>query len=358
MYISDCPRRKLFEFINPYGIATFLVIVVPWCFAAEMQLPGFLREHFINEQLLRFFNARLPHDYHNGPIFFYLPRICIYLFPWSLLLPTLFKKIHGRLTAQDPLKIFSWLIVLTALTILSLSGAKGDYYMVVAMPFLAFLLGLKIDEYLQGNNHKVLKNIFGITGIMVLSALFVLIARNVLPTAMQLFLYEIALYLVLYIGGGYFVSVRTKNPLTTFLLLAGMIFPITLTYIKLENTTSNTYSQVAIAQYIAQHDVKRDIYLFQDFENLSSFSFYTQKPLAIIETDSKDLYFGSKHSATRNVFLSGTKFKKLAKAKPIYLLLPKSRQNSFANILDTNMFCRVTQNAKVLLLSNKKEDCV
>jgi 4-amino-4-deoxy-L-arabinose transferase-like glycosyltransferase len=121
--------------IDPFGIALFLLIAAPWFILASREEPDFAWFYFINEHVLRFLNLRQPHDYYNGPWWYYLPRILGYLFPWTLFLPLLARS--PRTTLERFLYCwFGWMLFF-----FSLSGAKANYYMIVGIPPLAMLLG-------------------------------------------------------------------------------------------------------------------------------------------------------------------------------------------------------------------------
>ena len=82
----------------------FIAIAAPWHVLATIRNPpyfdftmhagpgqyhGFFWFYFINEQVLRFLNARYPRDYNTVPrLYFWLFHL-VWLFPWSVYLPTL-----------------------------------------------------------------------------------------------------------------------------------------------------------------------------------------------------------------------------------------------------------------------------
>ena len=59
------PARKFRAFFDVVGIMMFLAITVPWHVAASLRQPDFSWQYFINEHLMRFIDAREPHDYHT-----------------------------------------------------------------------------------------------------------------------------------------------------------------------------------------------------------------------------------------------------------------------------------------------------
>ena len=72
------------QLIQPAGITIFVLILVPWYIYVESQLPGFLFDQFVNEQLGHVVNRRHPLDSHRVPAAIFCVQHLIYLFPWTL----------------------------------------------------------------------------------------------------------------------------------------------------------------------------------------------------------------------------------------------------------------------------------
>lgn len=344
------PREKLLRFFNPLGICLFLLITIPWHLAAIYKLPGFAWDYFINEQLYRFLDKRIPHDYHTGPLYYYLPRIIVYLFPWSLTIPLLFGKIHGKLSAQDPLKLLLWLWLFIPLLFFSISLAKGDYYMVLSMPALALLLGLKFDQHLTQNNSRWLTVLFVSYALLLIAAASYILSRHLMPAVMTHSLVILLLFLVIYSSLGVLLIQRTRQALLSFLLLAGLCVPLIIFYVNFRVTLQNHYSQLNLAQYIQQHDPQRPIYLYQDYEKISSLLFFVGPRLPIIDSVSNDLYYGSHRSEASGWFPSAVQFKQQALSRACYVVLLKSKLAGFQQLMAPQHFCLLAQNDAAALL--------
>ena len=82
-------RLKLFT-----GVLLFLAIAAPWHILAGMRNTGGMGGHgffwfyFVNEHYLRFIGQRIPRDYNKLPTALYWAQHLIWLFPWSLFIPT------------------------------------------------------------------------------------------------------------------------------------------------------------------------------------------------------------------------------------------------------------------------------
>ena len=100
-------RRETWRKLKPIsGILVFLLIAAPWHVLAALRNPpvldftmhsergsyhGFFWFYFINEQVLRFLNLRYPRDYNTVPrLWFWLFHL-LWLFPWSVYFPALWK---------------------------------------------------------------------------------------------------------------------------------------------------------------------------------------------------------------------------------------------------------------------------
>ncbi len=85
------------------SVLIFLAIAAPWHILATLRMPpyfaftlhsgpgeyhGFFWFYFMNEHVLRFLGLRYPHDYNTVPrVWFWLMNL-IWLFPWSIYLPS------------------------------------------------------------------------------------------------------------------------------------------------------------------------------------------------------------------------------------------------------------------------------
>ena len=106
--------RETWRRLAPFwGILLLLAIAAPWHILATLRNPpyffaslnsgpgnyhGFFWFYFFNEHILRFLNRRFPHDYDTVPrLYFWLFQL-LWLFPWSVYFPALFRlnyRAHG-----------------------------------------------------------------------------------------------------------------------------------------------------------------------------------------------------------------------------------------------------------------------
>ena len=177
------------------GLAILLLISVPWHVLATLRNPpyfvwtlesgpglyhGFLWFYFINEQLLRFLNLRYPRDYNTVPRVYFWAFHLLWLFPWSVYLPSLrgvsFKPVDRAGRAK--LLAVCWAgFILVFFTF----STTQEYYSMPCYPALALLLGAAMateGKWVQRGT-RLLGGIAALAGLAAISIAFAV--RN-LPT--------------------------------------------------------------------------------------------------------------------------------------------------------------------------------
>jgi 4-amino-4-deoxy-L-arabinose transferase-like glycosyltransferase len=149
-------NRAVWKRLQPIsGTLIVLLIAVPWHVLATVRNPpyfsfsfhsgpgeyhGFLWFFFMNEQVLRFLNLRYPHDYNTVPrLYFWLFHL-LWLFPWSVYLPAVFKLSYrpNDRAGQMRLLALCWIGFLLAFFTFS---TTQEYYSMPCYPAFALLLG-------------------------------------------------------------------------------------------------------------------------------------------------------------------------------------------------------------------------
>ena len=101
--------------MRPFStVAAFLAVAVPWHIFAIVRNPpqgqskGFFWFYFINEQVNRYLNKRIPHDYDRVPLLLFWGLLLLWLFPWSPYLvsglrqlPVRWRQWRVRMNAED-----------------------------------------------------------------------------------------------------------------------------------------------------------------------------------------------------------------------------------------------------------------
>ncbi len=254
------------------GILIFICVSAPWHILASIQLDEFAWFYFINEHVLRFLDMRLPRDYYTGPFYYYLIRMPAYFIPWTFIVPWLLK---GNKTRKNKgINTFLWIWFLVVLIFFTLSRAKANYYMVLGMPPAALLIGSYIQHHLKSE-----------------------------------------------------MMVKIGALLSAFVLLAGSF------YVK---SVESDLTERKTIEWLKNNSYKSNLYLFKRFELISSALFYYDQRLPIINSDSKDLWFGSKTSYGKGWFVD---WNDVPTDMPAQFLVHKKDWNKFQNICPK---CQIT----------------
>ena len=159
--------RETWKRLQPIsGAFIVLLVAAPWHVLATLRNPpyfsfsfhsgpgeyhGFLWFFFMNEQFLRFLNLRYPHDYNTVPrLYFWLFHL-IWLFPWSVYIPGIFKLSFKPVdrAGQTRLLALCWI---GFLLIFFTFSTTQEYYSMPCYPAFALLLGSAMathDRWIQ-----------------------------------------------------------------------------------------------------------------------------------------------------------------------------------------------------------------
>jgi 4-amino-4-deoxy-L-arabinose transferase-like glycosyltransferase len=179
--------RRTWQRLHPFtGALMALLIAVPWHMLATLRNPphfawtlhsgpgeyhGFLWFYFINEQLLRFLNMRYPHDYNTVPRLYFWLFHFLWLFPWSVYLPSIFKlsfKPADR-AGRTHLLALCWTGFMLAFFTFS---TTQEYYSMPCYPALALLIGSAMDTESPWVRHST--RVLGVIAALASLACFVI----------------------------------------------------------------------------------------------------------------------------------------------------------------------------------------
>ncbi|HTC90524.1 MAG TPA: glycosyltransferase family 39 protein [Bryobacteraceae bacterium] len=149
-------QAKVWKALHPIsGFVIALVIAAPWHILATVRNPpyfeftmrsapgeyhGFLWFYFINEQLLRFLNMRYPRDYDTVPRLYFWGFHLLWLFPWSVYLPTVAKLSFKPLDRAGKARLLALCWTGFILVFFTFSTTQ-EYYSMPCYPALALLIG-------------------------------------------------------------------------------------------------------------------------------------------------------------------------------------------------------------------------
>lgn len=358
LWMIGAPHERFRELLDRRAITLFLIIVLPWHILAALVEPRFIWEYIINQQFLRFFNLANPHDYHTGPIYYYIPRVLACLLPWSIFLlftvwPLKLKRPFEHLTA------FLWVWFAVIFVFFSLSANKGDYYLALGAPPLAYIIARKIEAWINQNNARWVGVIYGLFTVAFSGAgVYAIVSPDLVPSIYQGSVLLLVFILIAFaVGGIYFCWKNKNNVLLPVLLLALLVIPLISCYLSIRENSQFLYSQRTLAQYVKNQYQAKPVYLYQDFEGFSSFVFYVGFPCPVVDSHSSDLYYGSTTSKGKSQFLTTADFFNKSKTQFLYLVMHREQLPEFQKLADAKPFCAVAQNKRVVLLSNSPEDC-
>lgn len=372
MLWNKTPWQKIFRLFDWVGIIILLLTTVPWVILANMQQSGFAWDFFINEQFMRFLNKRMPHDYHNGPFYYYIESLLVFMLPWTFTLPLLWKR---KLTVEPKeiqLQKFLWLWFLVPFIFFTISAAKAEYYIVIGIPGLALLLGMKINQLCRNKNSNYLLRVFLLLAVVNIVALILVILSLyfshfipaiantlALPDALRAPLVTVAIVTALYSLIGLFLAFRWRYiPIVSFLLIAIFLLPWIYFLIADKQYLQPERSTILIGEYIKAHDSKRPVYLYRDYEEISTILFYTQRRIPIIDTVSRDLYYGSHTPVAQGWFITSQDFRKQASKQAVYVVMQSWRIPEFKMVLAPQSYCVAFLSEDTAVMTNQMSDCI
>ena len=147
--------KKLFK-MRPWSSAlVFLIVAAPWHILAAIRSPaqpsgpekGFLWFYFVNEQVLRYLNKRIPRDYDKVPLLLFWALLLAWLIPWFVFLFPALKEIprrvrdwRGNLDSRARANLLFGVWAGVIMLFFSFS-TRQEYYSLPVLPALALLTG-------------------------------------------------------------------------------------------------------------------------------------------------------------------------------------------------------------------------
>jgi 4-amino-4-deoxy-L-arabinose transferase-like glycosyltransferase len=288
------------KWFEPGALLGFLAIAVPWHLVASLTEPIFAWFYFVNEHVLRFLGKREPHDYYGGAWWYYLPRMLVYLFPWSFLLLSLFAPLRRDAHLESvALRRFLFLAWLLPLAFFSISSAKAKYYLIAVMPFAAFHLAIALDN--RSLSAGWLRALPGVSiGVLAMLAGVALLMREAQSDAGvsilglpqdQFLLGVLGGLLVLAVAGAALAWRKPEIGVQAYLGLSAWTgIALWLVLAAMEPLASTRL----VARYLQSDHAGKAVYLYRVFEEKSSLPFYLKKPVPVIDARSNDLFWGNK----------------------------------------------------------------
>jgi 4-amino-4-deoxy-L-arabinose transferase-like glycosyltransferase len=316
--------RAVAKWFEPWALAVFFVIAAPWHIVASMVEPIFAWFYFINEHVLRFLGKREPHDYYAGAWWYYLPRMAIYLFPWSFLLFGMAtRRPMQREGEHAGLKRFLLMAWLLPLLFFSISSAKANYYLIAVMPAAAFHLALALEDrqFLSRAGRAI-----PLLLIAVLAALALIAAHKRLdaaaPAVVQII---IASAIVFSLGSAIAIWRGRRAGAAGYLVVSALIALLLNAMLPALEPTISTRQT---AQYLQHELPMHAVYLYRNFEEQSSLPFYVKTPLPVIDARSNDLFWGNK-LRENDIIISSQQFAQRAVGRKVAVVVMDRQLKDF-----------------------------
>jgi 4-amino-4-deoxy-L-arabinose transferase-like glycosyltransferase len=156
--------RQLLKLRPIFTTVVFFIVAAPWHILATLRNPaqgeskGFFWFYFINDQINRYLNKRIPHDYNRVPFLLFWGLILVWLLPWSPYViaglrqvPVRWKEWRGQLSEERRAALLLAIWALVILGFFSFS-TRQEYYVVPALPALALLAGMWFEKEEQSSS--------------------------------------------------------------------------------------------------------------------------------------------------------------------------------------------------------------
>jgi 4-amino-4-deoxy-L-arabinose transferase-like glycosyltransferase len=310
------------RFAEPGALALLIGIALPWHLLAARAQAGFAWFYFVNEHVLRFLGERTPHDYHGGPWWYYLPRVAVDLFPWTLLL--VLPAARASCPAERLARRFLWAAFLVPLAVFSVSEGKGEYYMIVGAPPLVLLAA---DRLARAPSPRAATALLSL-GLLVVASLATLLgpprcAAYALPVGLrdQLMLAALLVAIGLVAASGGWRK-------ATVLACAALAIPCAAAYSDFFRANEGIKSARSLALQLERS--KAPVYVYRGFEAVSALPFYLDSPLGVVDYRGGDLSYGAQLDRQRDRFLDASSLAARATAEPMWLVVPRGQQGPFA----------------------------
>lgn len=335
LFLLQDPRRKtlLRQLLDPWGLGLFLAVTVPWHIAAARALQEFSWFYFVNEHVLRFLGRRLPHDYYTGPVYYYIPRLLLLLFPWTPFVLLLSRGQAATETVTGGQRWFgrfcmTWFLVV--FVFFSLSEAKANYYLMVGMPGVALWLATAIDAQIRSGrllplfycSGAVFLIYLGVTTALLTPWSIALLHRHGMPASLDLEM-ALALITVTALSALAMFYIRVRRPVAGLALLALTTVPLLLFTLSVLHSRADRISCAGMAQLIARAtpgDVR--VYAYKDYEDVfSTLRYYLPRPLYLIDSSSADLAFGCQLTGMRGPCQDMAQFMQYRRQHPVVVVI-------------------------------------
>ncbi len=389
--------RRWREFRIATGLGLFLAIAAPWHLLAGFRNPHFFWFYFVNEHFLRFLGKRYPVDYNRVPPVLYWSLHLVWLFPWSVCLPLVFRNLMRAFrpaTGTDDdvrqamfrahTELLCWLWGGVVLTFFAFSTSQEYYTFPGYFPILLLTAGAIASDELQGKRQWLVWTA-GITAAISLVAGCALVGGLWSSRALP-FVPDISTVLakhdlaedtlsmshILDLTGESFAALRLPAILAAFVLVTGpgialwlrirrkhfaatwaaaltMALFLVAAHIALGRFGSYLSSK-ELADRIAQESRPGDLVaIYGDQAYGSSLLFYLRRPIMLVEGRTTSMWFGSNYPDAPKIYWTDADLLRAwGSGTRIFLFVPPHQKGKVESLIPFQRFVAAENSGKII----------
>lgn len=368
-----------------------LAIAAPWHILATLRNPpyfdftmksipghwhGFFWFFFINEQLLRFLNMRYPRDYATVPRYLFWLFNLIWLFPWSVYLPTAFKLSYRPLDRAGRTRLLALCWIGFVMVFFTFSTTQ-EYYSMPIYPAMALLLGsgMLIESRAKRWGTRTLTVICAVCAI---AAIGILIAVRHVPTPGDISrdlvvqkTYRLSLDHMLDLRLDSFAYLRFPLALAAVAFVIGVVSTLRARWksgylgVALMMVVFFQAAHTAMAAfdpYLSSRPLIRTLkesppgklMLDRHYYFFSSLFFYTDRKVLMLNGRYMNLVYGSYSPRSEDPFISNSQFQQIwAQPQRWYMFAKKSQVAALMSLVGANHLYILDRAGDKVLFTNE-----
>jgi hypothetical protein len=157
-------------------------VLLPWYLMTEQRYPGFLKDHFFNEQIGSALSRRSPPDSDRVPLCILWLEHLVLLFPISLLFPAAIRaafksrKVGRPWVSNDGFLLLCWFLVVAVG--ISFANIQDYYLMIVWAPVAVWIAWTVTRSGISFKWPAIVVSLLGISGLVVALVLAISSSRE------------------------------------------------------------------------------------------------------------------------------------------------------------------------------------
>jgi 4-amino-4-deoxy-L-arabinose transferase-like glycosyltransferase len=379
--------------LRPFsGILIILLIAAPWHILATLRNPpyfsftmksvpgeyhGFWWFFFINEQLLRFLNLRYPRDYDTVPrVWFWLFNL-IWLFPWTVYLPAVFKLSYRPADRAGRARLLAVCWIGFVMVFFTFSTTQ-EYYSMPIYPACALLIGSAM--VLEGRAIRLgTRAVTAICAVAAIAAIAILVAVRHVPTPGDISAalsshpaaYKLSLGHMEDLTLDSFAYLRWPLGLAAAAFLIGVVstlraarksafigiavmMVVFFQAARLAMVKFDPYLSSRPLVYALEKSPQGSLIVDHHYFWFSSIFFYTNRPALLLNGRFMGMVYGSYAPTSAHVFIDDTQFEELWRGQARYYIFAKADQvDNLESLVGKEHLIEVSSSGGKFLFTNQ-----